>query len=292
LSAFLQATAVTRVGGRYAAAIDPEWFIWGPFGGYLAALALRAMGAHSVQRRPATFSCQYLNVGEAGPVEIEVTSRRSSRRAECLNARILQNGKQLIDAQAWLVAEKLSGLDHRHARMPQIAAATELPRWDGFKDREALSRIWTHIERRPKLDARESGSSPGKPEWTCWLKLSQPIPANDPLLQAARAVLWIDLAPWNAVLMAHGSPTTHISPTLDLTVQFQSSLYALDAAASDWLLVDTASPSAGAGLIGANATLWSQAGELVAVGTAQALCIPNLQYAALLSVDENARAAP
>lgn len=278
LSAFLEATTVTKAGCRYLAAIDPEWFIWGPFGGYLAALALRAMGMHSAHSRPATFSCQYLNAGEAGPAEIEVVARKSGRRAECLGARVMQAGTALVEAQAWIVADELSGLGHHHACAPEIPAPADLPRWDGFPGRESLSPIWKHIERRPENRAREPGSSPGKPQWCCWLRLSQSIPAGDPVLQATRAVLWMDLAPWNAVLMAHGRPTTHIAPTLDLTVQFQSPLYAPEVV-TDWLLVDIASPSAGAGLLGAHGELWSETGKLVAVGAAQGLCVPNPAHA-------------
>ncbi|HLF22905.1 MAG TPA: acyl-CoA thioesterase domain-containing protein, partial [Burkholderiales bacterium] len=226
MSAFSEATAVAKVGDHYSAILDPEWFIWGPFGGYLAALAMRAMGMHSAHRRPATFSCQYLNVGEAGPVDIEVVTRKSGWRADCLSTRIMQGGKALVEAQSWIVADGMTGLNHDDARMPEIKAARDLPPWDGFTNDEERLPIWKYIERRPENRSQGPGHAPGKPEWFCWLRLSQSVPAGDFVLQAARAVLWMDLAPWNTVLVAHPWPTTHIAPTLDLTVQFQSHLYA------------------------------------------------------------------
>src|SRR5262245_16314308 len=99
------------------------------------------------------------------------------------------------------------------------------PHWNGFGDDESHSPLWKHIERRLNDPHGRAGAAPGKPEWNCWVRLVESIPGDDFVVQAARAVLWMDMAPWNAVLVAHGWPTTHIAPTLDLTVQFQNHLY-------------------------------------------------------------------
>ena len=42
--------------GRYTAKLSSDWEIWGPMGGYVAAVALRAAGAESPFSRPAAFS--------------------------------------------------------------------------------------------------------------------------------------------------------------------------------------------------------------------------------------------
>jgi acyl-CoA thioesterase len=162
--------------------------------------------------------------------------------------------------------------------MPDIGPVTEVPIWDGFGDPAGESAVWKHFERRPKHYVKGPGYPPGTPEWSCWVRLLETFPADDLMLQAARAVLWMDMAPWNAGLIAHPWPTTHIAPTLDLTVQFQSHLYASDVMGSDWLLATTASPVAAGGLFGANSTLWSESGKLVAVSTAQALFVPNPHF--------------
>jgi hypothetical protein len=75
-------TAVEPVGdGRYRAMVHADWEIWGPCGGYVAALALRAAGAESDLVRPASFFCHYLSVAAFAPVDLTVT--RCASGAPC-----------------------------------------------------------------------------------------------------------------------------------------------------------------------------------------------------------------
>ena len=73
-------TAVEPVGdGRYTATVHADWEIWGPCGGYVAALALRAAGAEGHLARPASFFCHYLGVAGFDRVDVEVTTLRSAK---------------------------------------------------------------------------------------------------------------------------------------------------------------------------------------------------------------------
>ncbi len=66
-------TAVEPVGaGRYTATVHGGWEIWGPCGGYVAAIALRAAGAESDLVRPSSFFCHYLSVAAFAPVDLIV----------------------------------------------------------------------------------------------------------------------------------------------------------------------------------------------------------------------------
>src|ERR687888_1917347 len=53
-------TAVSGSAGRYSATLHEGWDIWGPQGGYVAGVALRAAGELTSFRRPASFSCHFL----------------------------------------------------------------------------------------------------------------------------------------------------------------------------------------------------------------------------------------
>jgi acyl-CoA thioesterase-2 len=86
-------TTVVQVDeGRYTADVVRDWEIWGPMGGYIASIALRAAGAEAGERRPTSFSCQYLGVAAFEPVQISVETRKPGRvaqaqRIECLYRR-------------------------------------------------------------------------------------------------------------------------------------------------------------------------------------------------------------
>ena len=67
---------------RYRGALSSDWEIWGPMGGYVASLALRAAGAESAFDRPASFFCHYLGVAAFDEVELLVTPIRQGRSAE------------------------------------------------------------------------------------------------------------------------------------------------------------------------------------------------------------------
>ena len=76
-------TAVEPVGeGRYTADVHRDWEIWGPCGGYVAAIALRAAGAESPLARPASFFCHYLSVAAFEPVDL-VGHPVAARGAPC-----------------------------------------------------------------------------------------------------------------------------------------------------------------------------------------------------------------
>ena len=55
------ATNVEAENDRYVAHLSEDWEIWGPNGGYLAAIALRAAGLVAQIQQPASFYCHFLS---------------------------------------------------------------------------------------------------------------------------------------------------------------------------------------------------------------------------------------
>jgi hypothetical protein len=73
-------TAVVPIGEHgYRADRSRDGEIWGPSGGYLAAIALGAAGASTPLRRPASFAGHFLGVAEFGPVTLTVRPVRVTR---------------------------------------------------------------------------------------------------------------------------------------------------------------------------------------------------------------------
>src|SRR5262245_14708475 len=95
-------TAVEPRGdGLYEAKLSRDWEIWGPMGGYVAACALRAVGAESEGSRPAAFSCHYLSVAAFEPITLRVETRRDGRAASAKRVEVTQGDRRILDAIAW-----------------------------------------------------------------------------------------------------------------------------------------------------------------------------------------------
>lgn len=95
---FARDTAVTALGnGRFRAAIDPGWAVIegaAPNGGYVLALAARAMRDGLPHPDPVSITAHFLAPPEPGPVDIEVELIRSGRRHSTVAARLVQEGRE------------------------------------------------------------------------------------------------------------------------------------------------------------------------------------------------------
>jgi acyl-CoA thioesterase II len=266
-------TALLGADGRYTAALSGDWEIWGPNGGYVAAIALRAAGAHSRFARPATFSCHYLSQGAFDEVQLEVVTLRSSRRAESVRVSMLQGDRRILEALVWTV-DDLDGLEHDHSSMPDVAGYGDLETFASLveKSRDDGPRFpfWDNFDYRP-IDWIEDWltRAPTYPAAEGWFRFVPRSTFDDPYVDAARSVLVLDTMPWPAAVRAHTGMLPFIAPSIDLSVQFHRA-----APASEWLFVRAESPIAENGLIGGAAKVWSGDGQLLASAVEQMLCVP------------------
>ena len=174
---YLADTQVERVeAGRWRAALSPDWAVWGPNGGYVAAIALRAALGESRLARPASFACHFLAVGEFAPVELRVASLGGSKRAESLRVDVVQNGKALLAATVWTVDGGLAGYEHDFAKAPEVAKPAALRGYHELAGDEYAEwyPIWRSIEGRPLA----WNQPPGEPVWRTWLRFTDTQPQN------------------------------------------------------------------------------------------------------------------
>lgn len=262
-------TAVTSENGHYRATLSPEWDIWGPNGGYVAAIALRAAGAHVPHRRPATFACHYLNVGRFAPVDLHVATLRESKRTAAVRVSMTQAERPLVEAIVWVVAEGNAGLEHDVARMPDVPRPETLKPIEELEppDQEAPFPFWGNLESRPIDWVPHEEHTPSPPEWREWYRFRPQATFDDPFVDAARSLVLLDTMMWPAAWKAHAPQEEYIAPNIDLNVQFHRA-----APESAWLLCDAAAPVGAHGLIGTRSAVWSQDGRLLASGAGQLLC--------------------
>jgi acyl-CoA thioesterase len=126
---FEKDTRLTRVDEgelRFRGNISSDWKIWGPNGGYLAAIALRAAGHAAKISRPASFSCHMLAMPEFREVQLVVEVLRSGRSAESIRVAMYQGERRILEALVRTALEG-SGIAHEASKMPAVKPAAELP---------------------------------------------------------------------------------------------------------------------------------------------------------------------
>jgi acyl-CoA thioesterase II len=265
-------TAVHGTDGRYRAHLSRDWEIWGPNGGYVAAIALRAAGAATSLARPASFAGHFLSVAEFDEVDVTVTPLRASSRAASLRVAITQRERPILDALVWVIG-RLDGLAHDVARMPAVPQPEALVSMEELlrpEDRAQRYRFWNNFEARPIAFVPWAERRAGEPVFREWYRYRPRATFDDPFVDAARALLLIDTMGWPAACRAYDPDgLTHIAPSLDVTAQFHRL-----APDSEWLLCDAAAPVATDGLVGSQSRVWSADGRLVASGAAHMICRP------------------
>lgn len=273
-------TTVEEMGpGSYRASLSQDWEIWGPNGGYIASVALRAAGAYTDLTRPATFSCLFLGVGRFDDVQIEVQSIRRAKRAEALRVCISQDDQALLEAHVWAVTDGLSGLEHDVTAFPddvpmpdELKSIAELT--EGLPERPG--RFWRNFDMKPLswIPPEEWPPPPPiEPRMQQWFKFVPTATFEDPWVDACRTIVMLDTWQWPAAARAHihRSPDEQpfIAPSMNLAAHFHR-----PAPSSEWLFVDARGPIAESGLMAGEAALWSEDRQLIATASSQMLCRP------------------
>jgi acyl-CoA thioesterase-2 len=271
-----QETEVTPVGGpgpdgrqQFTAIVHPDWEIWGPEGGYVAAIALRAAGAAGRFARPASFFCHYLSVAAFEPVDLTVTPLRSGRTVLSQRVEMSQHGRPVLEAMVWSVGE-VDGLVHSDLHPPDVPApeALKTPQ-ELWPDREGPPfKFWDNFDQRP-IDYVDEWPPPGpmEPTWRAWVRCLPRATFDDPWVDAARTLIVLDVMSWPAGHRPHAHiEHPFIAPSLDLYASFQHS-----GMQDEWLLLDGHSPVADDGLLSWTGRVWSKDFGLIASGGGQAV---------------------
>jgi acyl-CoA thioesterase II len=255
-----EATRLEGNADHYSTRLSDAWEIWGPSGGYLAAIALRAAGRCAEIPRPASFYCHFLSSPAFEQVELTVELLKRGRRSESLAVRMTQRGKPVLHALVRTAAEA-PGYEHQEPEAPEIA----LPDASAPVSRTKYN-FWRNVTcRRPEQDGTEETAPAIVREWLRF----EPAPCFDDLfVDAARPLILLDTFGWPAAYQKYRG-ADYTAPNLDISVCFHQF-----GTASEWLLIDHECPVAGDGLLGVNGRVWDADGRLLATGIAQLCCVP------------------
>jgi acyl-CoA thioesterase II len=266
---FASDTEVFERDGKLSAVLSRDWEIWGPNGGYIASIALRAAGKIAPpDHRPATFSCQYLSVGQFAPVDIDADAVRKGRNVWCINVAILQNGKRLLQAQV-CTTNKQDGPSKVDRKFPDVKHHKDLKTWaELFPDAGESFAFWRNFESKPASFLRRGNADPRGSVNQDWYRFREFEPTSDLFLDYARALVMIDTGPWPAFGRGFDIHPDYVAPTLDVTAWFHAPL-----GEADWFLADSRADVAGGGLIHGTVDIWSEDGRPIATGGSNLLVV-------------------
>jgi acyl-CoA thioesterase len=260
-----EATDLEGGDGSYSIRLSEAWEIWGPSGGYLAAIALRAAGRCAQIPRPASFYCHFLSSPDFDDVNLTVDVLKRGRRSESLSVNMTQGGKPVLFALVRTAADA-PGYRHQEPDAPEITPPDASKPYERTKDGKPIFKFWNNVScRRPDAIEPIGENAPVIREW---VRFEPAARFEDPFVDAARPLILLDTFGWPAAWQKYRG-ADYVAPNLDTSVWFHRL-----APESEWLLVDHECPVADDGLLGVGGRVWDTAGRLLATGSAQLCCIP------------------
>lgn len=275
-----QDTRLTGGDGRYEAALSADWEIWGPNGGYVAAVLQRAAGAHTDLVRPASIAVTFLAVGRFEPVVLTTRTLRRTRRAECVGVSMAQGDRPVAEAIAWYVADGLPGIEHDTVAMPDVPPIDELRSSEEVHaergDPLPPFRFFDNFTQHPPV-WHDTWPPPGPlpPTSEAWIRFRPTATFDDPSVDAGRLLIVLDTFGWPAVHRHHAhawpadGPPPWTAPSLDLHVRYHRG-----AAHSPALYVQTHAPLATEGLVSTEGRVWTDDGLLAGSMSSALLSTP------------------
>jgi acyl-CoA thioesterase len=252
MSEFDDDTAVEPgASGIYRGTVSDRWGIAGvPNGGYILALAGRALLRELDPFEPMTVTGHYLGMAQPGPVEIAVDVAKRGKRTAAASARMIQNGKEHARVLAtYGVLPANAAPTYSTVRAPEI----------GTPDRNELR---THPPAAASIAARLEVRAPpgmldfqprgreGAAEIAGWIRFADGR-AADPL----SLLFFADAFP---PPIFHVVPISWV-PTLELTVHVRAR------PASAWLLCAFRTRLLANDLLDEEGEIWDEHGTLVAM---------------------------
>jgi acyl-CoA thioesterase len=203
-------TAVQRDGERYSAALTDRWSALGgtPNGGYMLAVALRALQAEMPFPDPLVTSAHFLRPGVVGPAEVSIEVVRAGRRVATGEASLIQEGREIVRLLA-----TFGDLEQADGRTLELGDPPRLPPPDETPDvldggtMPGVS-ITEQIEyRAPARPGWAQGRPGGEPRLEFWMRFRDGRDA-DPL---ALTALVDGFAPAVLDIGADGSATIELT---------------------------------------------------------------------------------
>lgn len=233
--------------GLWRGFVDRSWFVVdGPNGGFIAALAARAVQARS-GKPPRSLTLHYLEPPVEGPIDVAAVVERAGRTTVSLTLRMTQDDRTVALGLA-ACAEPREGQPAWHdAEMPEVPDPESCEPWD-TEHPKSPAFLRNYEIRSAAMDPTRH---PARILW--WIRTRDPM-----ALDAAGVAAITDAAVPPAFLRMK---QRLFVPTVDLTIHWRS---AVPAGAHPWVLGHFFTRVSDGGACEEDGELWSQDGRLIA----------------------------
>jgi acyl-CoA thioesterase len=265
---FDRETAVEpRGGGHFEATLDRSWWVMrGPNGGYLAAIALRALAAavDDPERAPRSLTVHYASPPADGTLQIATWIEREGRSLTSCSARLEQDGR-LVGLALAAFSRARPGPDICDLTMPDVPPATQVAARPLPPDAPPIAQRW---DSRWVLGApRMYGAEPTDEAVTgTWIRLPE-----GRVVDAGVAAAITDAA-IPAIFGRVEEPL--VVPTVDLTIHFRSALPVPGAEPDDFVLAVFRTGVVAEGFLEEDGEVWTADGTLIAQSRQLAAVMP------------------
>jgi acyl-CoA thioesterase len=253
MSKFERDTSVSEIEPRvFQGHVNRDWWIvFGPNGGFIAAMLVKAMGAavDDHTRMPRSLTIHFTAAPAEGAVRIATTIERAGRGLTTVSARMEQEGRLIALAIGAFSTQRLSAFEFDDVPAPDVPPPDDVPVFAPLPEMPPFSRQW---EVRPAFGAVPFSGSLGPSEIGGWIRPLDTHPV-DAALVAQLTDAWVP-----AVFTRLTQPNA--VPTIDLTIHFRADL----PLPADYTLVRFETRLSQAGFVEEDGWIWSREGRLIA----------------------------
>ena len=253
---------MTRKGSAlFAGEVQPEWDIFGVAnGGYLMAIAARAMSESADGRVPVSLTAHFTRPVSSGPVEVSVEPVKTGRTFSTMSARVSAEQESMILLGSFAEPGSLGEETlYLAAEPPEMPPPEKCPRLLPAADAPLPPPLVAQFEER--LHPDDAGPMEGRPSGEAvgrgWFRLH-----DDEPLDVFALFLVADAFP-PAVFNARVPMAW--TPTLEMTTHIRAT------PAPGWLRVRFTTRFVGGGLLEEDGEVWDETGRLVALSRQLAL---------------------
>src|SRR3954470_1217355 len=253
MSKFERDTTVTEVEpGVFDGQVNRDWWIvFGPNGGFLAAMIVKAMSTtvNDRARAPRALTIHYTAAPAEGAVRIRTTIERAGRSLTTVSARMEQGERLIALAIGAFSRSRASAIEFSDAPAPIVPEPGELARAELRDDLPPFTRQW---DIRPAIGVEPFKGADGSTLTGGWIK---PLDAHpiDAALVAQLTDAWLP-----AVFIRLTEPNA--VPTIDLTIHFRAEL----PLPPDYVLVTFQTRLSTEGFVEEDGWIWARDGRLIA----------------------------